>query len=91
MITTIEALPAAGLHPDADANKVRDARAEWLKLDAADGGALAFAYRHGQVMERRDRGGKISLRLRVHPDEMGRFEQRFDSKSLTKQGLGHDR
>lgn len=48
-----------------------------LKLDAADGGALAFAYRHAQVLERRDRAGKISLSLRIHPDDLGRFENRF--------------
>jgi GTP-binding protein HflX len=48
-----------------------------LKLDAADGGALAFAYRHAQVLERRDRAGKISLSLRIHPDDLGRFQNRF--------------
>jgi len=48
-----------------------------LKLDAADGGALAFAYRHAQVLERRDRAGRISLSLRIHPDDLGRFENRF--------------
>jgi GTP-binding protein HflX len=51
-----------------------------LKLDAADGSALAFAYRHAQVLERRDRGGKISLSLRIHPDDLGRFENRFPKK-----------
>jgi GTP-binding protein HflX len=51
-----------------------------LKLDAADGSALAFAYRHAQVLERRDRGGKISLSLRIHPDDLGRFESRFPGK-----------
>jgi GTP-binding protein HflX len=48
-----------------------------VKLDAADGSALAFAYRHAQVLERKDRGGKISLCLRIHPDDLGRFENRF--------------
>jgi len=51
-----------------------------LKLDAADGSDLAFAYRHAQVLERRDRGGKINLSLRVHPDDLGRFESRFPKK-----------
>ncbi|NCT66244.1 MAG: DUF349 domain-containing protein [Rhodanobacteraceae bacterium] len=32
----IEALPASGLHPDALATRVRDARAEWARLDAAE-------------------------------------------------------
>ena len=51
-----------------------------LKLDAADGSALAFAYRHAQVLERRMRAGKISLSLRIHPDDLGRFENRFPKK-----------
>ena len=51
-----------------------------LKLDAADGAALAFAYRHAQVLERRDRAGKISLSLRIHPHDLGRFENRFPKK-----------
>jgi len=59
-----------------------------LKLDAADGGALAFAYRHAQVLERRDRGGKISLCLRIHPDDLGRFENRFSRKISVEQGVG---
>jgi len=58
-----------------------------LKLDAADGGALAFAYRHAQVLERRDRGGKISLSLRIHPDDLGRFENRFPKKIAIEQGV----
>ena len=56
-----------------------------LKLDAADGGALAFAYRHAQVLERRDRAGKISLSLRIHPDDLGRFQNRFPKLG---QGVG---
>ncbi|MBA8883300.1 DUF349 domain-containing protein [Dokdonella fugitiva] len=35
----IEALPASGLHPDAVANKVRDAQAAWSRLDALEGGS----------------------------------------------------
>ncbi len=59
-----------------------------LKLDAADGSDLAFAYRHAQVLDRRDRGGKISLSLRVHPDDLGRFESRFPKKITLEQGAG---
>ncbi len=58
-----------------------------LKLDAADGSALAFAYRHAQVLERRDRAGKISLSLRIHPDDLGRFENRFPRKIAIEQGV----
>lgn len=58
-----------------------------LKLDAADGGALAFAYRHAQVLDRRDRAGKITLSLRIHPDDLGRFENRFPRKITIEQGV----
>jgi GTP-binding protein HflX len=57
-----------------------------LKLDASDGSALAFAYRHAQVLERRERGIKISLSLRIHPDDLGRFENRFPRKIVIEQG-----
>ena len=57
-----------------------------LKLDASDGGALAFAYRHAQVLDRHDRGGKIRLSLRIHPDDLGRFENRFPKKIMIEQG-----
>lgn len=33
----IEALPTAGLHPDAVASRVREAQLEWTRLDAAEG------------------------------------------------------
>lgn len=39
----IEALPAAGLHPDAVATRVREARSEWQQLDASEGLTLADA------------------------------------------------
>ena len=58
-----------------------------LKLDAADGSDLAFAYRHSQVLERRDRAGKIKLSLRVHPDDLGRFQNRFPKKISIEQGI----
>lgn len=34
----LEALAAASLHPDAVANRIRDARQEWQALDASEGG-----------------------------------------------------
>jgi GTPase len=60
-----------------------------LKLDAADGSALAFAYRHSQVLERRMRAGKISLSLRIHPDDLGRFQSRFPRKIAIEQGVAN--
>ncbi len=58
-----------------------------LKLDAADGEALAFAYRHAQVLERRDRAGKISLSLRISPQDRARFENRFSRKIVFKKNV----
>jgi GTP-binding protein HflX len=58
-----------------------------LKLEASDGGALAFAYRHAQVLERRERGSKINLSLRIHPDDLGRFENRFPKNIAIEQGV----
>jgi GTP-binding protein HflX len=71
-----------------EAGVTRDNITLTLKLDAADGSALAFAYRHSQVLERRDRAGKISLSLRIHPDDLGRFESRFPKKIAIEQGVG---
>ena len=51
-----------------------------LKLGAEEGEALAFAYRHAQVLERRDRAGKIALTLRIAPQDRARFENRFPKK-----------
>jgi GTP-binding protein HflX len=70
-----------------EASVTRDNIMLTLKLDAADGSALAFAYRHAQVLERRDRAGKISLSLRIHPDDLGRFENRFPKKIAIEQGV----
>jgi hypothetical protein len=45
----IEALAEAGLHPDAVAARVRDAQAEWTRLDATEGPEAA---RHGGLARR---------------------------------------
>jgi GTP-binding protein HflX len=57
-----------------------------LKLDAADGEGLAFAYRHAQVTGRRERAGHISLSLRISPQDRTRFEQRFGIKIKVEEG-----
>ena len=71
-----------------EARVTRDNIIATLKLNAADGSDLAFAYRHAQVLERRMRGDKISLSLRIHPDDLGRFESRFSKKIAIEQGVG---
>jgi GTP-binding protein HflX len=56
-----------------------------LTLDASDGEGLAFVYRHAEVVERRQRAGKIALSLKVRPQEMGRLEKHFPGKMKSKQ------
>lgn len=46
----IEALPGAGLHPDAVAARVREAQNEWSRLDALEGAEAAR--RHGGLARR---------------------------------------
>ena len=51
-----------------------------LRLDVEEGEALAFAHRHAQVLERRDHAGKITLMLRIAPQDLARFENKFSKK-----------
>jgi DNA repair protein SbcC/Rad50 len=44
---SIEELSGSGLHPDAIATRVREAQAEWSKLDAAEGHAVGAHGDHG--------------------------------------------
>ncbi len=58
-----------------------------LALDAADGEALAWVYRHGQVLERHASGDTIiELSLSATPAEIEKFEHRFGTKMLLEQG-----
>ena len=62
-----------------------------LTLDASDGAALAWIYRNAQVRERRDRAGKILLRLTIHPQNVGRIENRFPGKMKLDQKIAAGR
>jgi GTP-binding protein HflX len=48
-----------------------------LTLDAADGAGLAWAYRHGRIVNRRDNAKGIALTVAVDPQDMDRFRNRF--------------
>jgi GTP-binding protein HflX len=65
----------------------RDNIALSLSLDGSDGEGLAFAYRHAQVIERRERAGKLRLTLRIAPQDQARFEQRFSKKIKRIEGV----
>jgi GTP-binding protein HflX len=48
-----------------------------LTLDAADGAGLAWAYRHGRILNRRDNAKGVALTVAVDPQDMDRFRNRF--------------
>jgi GTP-binding protein HflX len=48
-----------------------------LRLDAADGAGLAWAYKHGRVVSRRDRADGLLLTVAVDPADIERFLARF--------------
>jgi len=56
-----------------------------LSLDASDGAGLAWAYRHAEVVKRRDRAGRIALSLRISPQNAARFQDRFPGKMKPSQ------
>ncbi|HEX4302376.1 MAG TPA: GTPase HflX [Rhizomicrobium sp.] len=51
-----------------------------LTLSHADGEALAWVYRHAQVLERRDGEADVELTLTVDPRDVDRFVQRFTAE-----------
>jgi GTP-binding protein HflX len=55
-----------------------------LQLRSDDGEGLAWVYRHGRVMKRRDGGAKIDLTVSADPREIERFQNRFAGKIALK-------
>ncbi len=47
-----------------------------LDIDVRDGGAIAWLYDHGEVLERSDEGEVAHLRVRMDPSDVARFRQR---------------
>jgi GTPase len=48
-----------------------------VSVDLADGAALAWIYRHAQVLRRLDRGGRSVLGLAIEPGELDRLRGRY--------------
>ena len=48
-----------------------------LDLPPGDGEAIAWLYRHGEVLRRRDREDAVSLAVALEPADRSRFESRF--------------
>jgi GTP-binding protein HflX len=58
------------------------ARVVALELDSADGERLAWLYRHGTVLERRDADGRTHLKVALSPDEHGRLQRELPGASI---------
>ena len=58
-----------------------------LTLDAADGAGLAWAYRHAEVVDRRERAANIVLKLRIRPQDAGKLADRFPGKIKPNQKI----
>ncbi len=58
-----------------------------LKLDPADGAALAWAYAHGRVLERKDRATGPELRLAIDPQNIDRFLSHYGHKIMLEQAI----
>ncbi len=51
-----------------------------LTLDASDGAGLAWAYRHGRIVKRRDNAKGIALTVAVDPQDLDRFRNHYGQK-----------
>jgi GTP-binding protein HflX len=61
-----------------------------LSLEASDGAGLAWIYRHAEVVERKDRNGKIVLKLKIRPQEASVITSRFSGKIKFDQEINTD-
>ncbi len=79
----VSALTGEGLEALLDrfeADLMQDAVGLDLSLEASDGAGLAWIYRHAAVIRRRQHGQKIALSLKIQPQEIARFQNRFPGK-----------
>ena len=58
-----------------------------LTLESSDGAGLAWAYRHAEVVGRRERGDNIVLKLRIRPQDAARIEDHFPGKTKFNQKI----
>ena len=61
-----------------------------LTLELSDGAGLAWAYRHAEVVGRRERAGNIVLKLRIRPQDAPRIEDHFPGKTKFNQKIAVD-
>ena len=55
-----------------------------LTLDTADGAGLHWLYEHGEVLERRDQDGWITLKIRIAAQRVERVKHRFPLAELVE-------
>jgi GTP-binding protein HflX len=60
------------------------ARVVALDLDSADGARLAWLYRHGTVLERRDANGRTHLKVALAPAEHRRWHRDLPAGSISE-------
>jgi len=60
-----------------DARMTADREILDLAVDVTDGAAIAWLYRNGEVLDRRDDECRAHLRLSIGPADRARFEHRF--------------
>ncbi len=58
------------------------ARIVELELDPADGARLAWLYRHGSILARRECGDRIRLRVALLPAQQARLARRFPPEAI---------
>ena len=66
-----------------DAHMTADRVIVDLDIGIADGAALAWLYRHGEILERRDDDEVAHLKLSIGPAERARFAHRFPAYAET--------
>ena len=66
-----------------DAHMTADRVIVDLDVGIADGAALAWLYRHGEILERRDDDEVAHLKLSIGPAERARFAHRFPAYAET--------
>jgi GTP-binding protein HflX len=60
------------------------ARVVELELDSADGERLAWLYRHGTILDRRDADGRTCVRVALAPLQHARLKQYFSPEAIVE-------